>query len=458
LLKTPVGRKEERQEGETNMTYFEGSVSRETLRAALIVAMIAILIAASGAVSGVHALHEGRTKKSADKVLYIWAGDQARVAPDFLAVIDFDEDSPTYGHVMRTLPLPAPGNVGNEPHHCHMSADEKVLACGGLLSLLRGQNGIFFFDVKNANKPRFMFSAGANESAIADDFLPLEKGGFLVTMMGSASGGAPGRLAEFDRQLNLVAEWPHQPPLDGSSLADFNPHGIDARPEINLLVTSDFINPVTTLNSFAGDVELRGAIRVWDMSSRTILRTIRLPVIAGSMDVKLIPNDPEAHAIVTNMFEGIAYSVDTRTGQVFQAFDCDDVVPHIDTPVPGGMLQILAVNSTGDRLLFGLFQTGQIGMLDISNPTSFSQVGPLVDLGLGAGPHDIVLTDDDKRLVVTDYFLNEDDFGKIHFEGDHKVHVIKVTPDALSLDTRFNLDFNTTFPTGPARPHGIAMK
>jgi uncharacterized membrane protein YeiH len=28
-----------------------------------------------------------------------------------------------------------------------------------------------------------------------------------------------------------------------------------------------------------------------------------------------------------------------------------------------------------------------------------------------------MLTHDDRRLVVTDYFLNEDNFGKIHFEG-----------------------------------------
>jgi selenium-binding protein 1 len=75
-----------------------------------------------------------------------------------------------------------------------------------------------------------------------------------------------------------------------------------------------------------------------------------------------------------------------------------------------------------------------------------------------AGPHDLALTDDDKRLVVTDYFLNQDDFGKIHFEGDHRVNVIKVFAKRLQLDTRFNLDFDTAFPTGPARPHGIEMK
>jgi hypothetical protein len=41
------------------------------------------------------------------------------------------------------------------------------------------------------------------------------------------------------------------------------------------------------------------------------------------------------------------------------------------------------------------------------------------------------------------------------------VHVIQVTHDTLTLDSRFNLDFNTAFkPEHPAgaRPHGIAMK
>ena len=91
-----------------------------------------------------------------DKTLYVWASDQARVAPDFLAVINFDEDSDDYGKVLRTVPIPVPGNTNNESHHCHLSADKNVLACGGLLSLLSGQNSIFFFDVSNARHPKFM--------------------------------------------------------------------------------------------------------------------------------------------------------------------------------------------------------------------------------------------------------------------------------------------------------------
>src|SRR5947209_6581095 len=108
-----------------------------------------------------------------ETVLYVWSSDQAHRAPDFLAVVDFDEDSAMYGKVIETVPLPPPGNIGNEPHHCHLSANQKVLACGGLLSVLSGQNGIFFFDVSSARHPRFLFSTRAVESSITDDFMPL---------------------------------------------------------------------------------------------------------------------------------------------------------------------------------------------------------------------------------------------------------------------------------------------
>src|SRR5206468_1298411 len=54
-------------------------------------------------------------------------------------------------------------------------------------------------------------------------------------------------------------------------------------------------------------------------------------------------------------------------------------------------------------------------------------------------------------LVVSDYFLNEDEAGKVHAEGDHKVHVLKVSENDLVVDGRFQLDFNSAFVTGPGR-------
>ena len=386
--------------------------------------------------------------------LYVWASDAAHVAPDFLAVIDFDRKSPNYGQVLRTVPLPPPGNVGNEPHHCHTSADQTVLACGGLLSVLKGQNDIFFFDITDARYPKFLSSTRAPNSSITDDFLALPGGGFLVTNMGSASGGAGGRVVEFDRNLQLVGEYPRESPADGT----FNPHGMDADFRRNRLVTSDFINPMTTLNAFAGGLELRSSIRFWDLEARRITRTVMLPDQAGTMDVRLIPNDPRGRAVTVNMFTGLFYTVDPTDGSYVQSFDAATVVPYVETPVRGGMPGLLAMPRTGARLIYATIMAGQVVMLDVSNPEQFRQLS-VVGFGTGAGPHSVHLTHDDKRLVVTDYFLEQDDVGKVHLDGDHKVHVLDVGQRELTVDPAFRVvDFNTAFATGPARPHGIGMK
>jgi hypothetical protein len=401
-----------------------------------------------------------------EKVLYIWAQDQAKKEPDFLAVIDFDENSPKYGKVISTVPLPPPGNIGNEPHHCHLNSNKTILGCGGLLSLLKNQNGIFFFDVSDARRPRFMFSTKALESSMTDDFLPLENGGFLISQMGSADGDAPGRIAEFDGHMrfvenhfgtvSLLREWPKSPPLDG-----FNPHGISARPDLNLMMTSDFLLPDSTLMGSMGPV-LRGSVRIWDFKERKITKTVNLVTPDGSpalgtMDVKMLPGDSHGYGYTAGMFDGYIYLVDPDHGTGTPVFDLSKVRPRVTTPVPGGMGQIMATPQCGDRLIIGTFMAGQIVMLDTSNPFEPRQVS-VVSLGQEAGPHNLVLSEDDSRLVVTDYFLNEDDAGLIHYEGDHKVHVLKVSHNKLVDDPRFQLDFNTAFKTGPARPHGIAMK
>src|SRR6476660_1269655 len=269
--------------------------------------------------------HDGRQdndEQGTPKTLYVWAGDQARTAPDFLAVVDFDEDSPRYGRVIRTVPVPAPGSSGNEPHHCHLSADKNTLACGGLLALLRGQNSIFLFDVSQPRPPSFRVWTSGTLSIITDDFLPLKEGGFLVAQMGSHSGGTPGRVAEFNADLQLVGEWPPNPPEH-----DFNPHGISARPELNLMVTSDFMMPASSLNVVPGDPLLRGIIRVWNFHSRSIVRTIVIPSALGTMDVKLIPKDPLGRAFTAGMFDGLVYLVDTTNGTWIEVFDCETIVP-----------------------------------------------------------------------------------------------------------------------------------
>src|SRR3990172_9038958 len=168
--------------------------------------------------------------------------------------------------MVERVRLPEPGQTWNEPHHVGLSADGKVLACGGLLSVLKGQKEVFFFDVSNPSQPKFLSAGDPPQSAVTDEFYAMDDGGYLVTMMGGAEGHHPGRVAEFDKNLNFVAEYPKDPPQDG-----FNPHGISVRPEVNLMVTSDFVCPSTTLHAVPGDLGLRGSIRIWDFKKRSIV-------------------------------------------------------------------------------------------------------------------------------------------------------------------------------------------
>lgn len=387
------------------------------------------------------------TAEDADsgRYLFICAGDQARTNPDFLAVINFNQESDDYGKVIATVPFAAPDATGNEPHHIGLSRDGKIVACGGLLSVLKGQKEVFFFDVSNPRAPKFLSAADPPLSAITDEFHALPEGGYLVTMMGGAQGHAPGRIAAFDKRLQLLKELPENPPADG-----FNPHGISVRPELNLMVTSDFVCPSTTLDAMPGDIDFRGSIRVWDFATKQIIRTIKLPGSVGTIDVKLIPHDRHARAFTAGMLDDHLYLLNTREGTAKAVFD-------FATIAPGGWPQLMRVTRDGKRLFVSMNQAGKIAMFDISNPDQ-PRLLKALDLGQGSGPHYIALSDDEKRLVVSDYFLNEDNFGKVHAEGDHKIHVAKVTKNDLVLDPHFSLDFNTAFPTGPARPHGIAIK
>jgi 56kDa selenium binding protein (SBP56) len=242
--------------------------------------------------------------------------------------------------------------------------------------------------------------------------------------------------------------WPNIPITRRATV--LTPHGISARPELNLLVTSDFVCPATTLLAMPDGVDFRGSLRVWSLSQRTILRTIDLPDSGGTIDVKLIPGDPDARGYTAGMLDDKLYLFNPNAGTATPVFDFVAIQK-------GGWPQLMRINHDGTRLFITLNQAGKVVMFDIADPAK-PKVLSVLDLGTASGPHYLQLTENERRLVVSDYFLNEDSFGKVHAEGDHIVHVARVERDELELDLRFHVNFNTAFRTGPARPHGLAFK
>ena len=163
-----------------------------------------------------------------------------------------------------------------------------------------------------------------------------------------------------------------------------------------------------------------------------------------------IPDDPHARGYTAGMLHDQLYLIDPYAGTATSVFDFGSIQK-------GGWPQLMRMTEDGRRLFITMNQAGKIVMFDTSDP-AHPRVLRTLDLGSGSGPHYLRLTEDERRLVVSDYFLNEDSFGKVHAEGDHKVHVARVERNNLELDPRFELNFNTAFATGPARPHGVAFK
>jgi 56kDa selenium binding protein (SBP56) len=421
---------------------------------ALLVLVVSFALVAGGTkmaigprlASGSHMAMAMAASTPPGEYLYVWAGDAKRTAPDRLVAIDYDAHSPRYGSVVGTAEVPGPGGIDNEPHHCGLSIDQHILACGGLLSVLRHQNGIFFFDVSHPDAPRFLFSAATLHSSVTDAFIPLPGGGFLVTMMGAATGGSPGRVAEFNGDLQLVHEWPENPPTDG-----FNPHGIDVRPDRNIMITCDFVEPASTLNAVPGAPVFRGSVRVWDLQRRAIVRTVSIPGAPGTMDCRLIPQDAQGRAYTAGLTNGLLYLVDTQHGTAHPVLD-------FNTLLPGAAPHLMDLSADGSRLFVPIqgSKGDAIAMFDIRD-REHPHLLSMLQLPAHTGPHMAMLSDGGMRLIVDDYFLNEDGFGKVHADGDHRVFALRVTPNSLTLDQRFSVDFNTVIPGLQLRPHGLAI-
>jgi hypothetical protein len=424
---------------------------RRAVRHAYGGAAAAIIIAASACGGAVAAYSSAVSSQGTamqttqPQYLYVWAGAVGRMKPDRLVTLDFNSASPDYGKVVADTIIPGPSGIDNEPHHCGLSANGRVLACGGLLASLRHHNWLFFFSLANPARPVLISSQKTPLAAFPDAFVPLPDNGFLVTMLGSLDGGAPGRVAEFNGADKLTGMYPARPP------SAFNPHGIAVRADLNLMVTCDYVEPASTLNAVPGPMLFRSSVRIWNYRSRTITKTIELPVGAVSMDCELLPDNPDGEGYVGGTGNGQLYLFDSRTGTARGVF-------NFDTLAPGAQTQVMAVSSDGTRLFVPYDSSSGrgsgIAMFDVSHPDHPRLLDNLT-LPPAAGPHMAMLDGD--RLIVSDYFINEDNFGKIHADGDHYVRVLDVTGDRLRTDPRFQIDFNALIPGVELRPHGFEV-
>lgn len=106
--------------------------------------------------------------------------------------------------------------------------------------------------------------------------------------MGSAAGTSPGRLVETDSKYNIINEWPSALDVAGTlniAKDNFNPHGLTVDWEKNIILTSDFVVPVSILKPSLGIIH-DNTLRLWNLASRTIISTITIPNVKPDLPTR----------------------------------------------------------------------------------------------------------------------------------------------------------------------------
>jgi selenium-binding protein 1 len=99
--------------------------------------------------------------------------------------------------------------------------------------------------------------------------------------MGSAVGTSPGRLIETDADFNIIHEYPEDVEGTLNILGEqFSPHGLSIDWEKKLILTSDFVVPITILKPSLG-IQHANTLRLWDLDTKKILSTLTIPDVSS---------------------------------------------------------------------------------------------------------------------------------------------------------------------------------
>lgn len=441
--------------------------------------MTMLAAAALGAASAARAqgtAPEDDAVNAREPYIIAWAGDQDDKDSDFLAVIDADRHSPTYGKVLRTYTLPEGIERHNEPHHMtHSLTPDCKLFAGGLMSGIT-----YVFDVRdplNIPPPKTLQAGFDYPFTLPDDFIVLPNRHVMGSYVGSMNLTSPGGVVEFDGQGKVVDVF-----AAGDDVTA-NPHGVAVKDDINRLVTTGFGVPITLFVAQRFDqIATHANVRIFDRTTHELLHVVQLPTGARFAASGNDPVQRENYAVMevgflnrpgaTGFFAsamgggGLFYCPDATSGDP----QCSLVFDYGFNSGPGRMLI-----TRDDRFMIQPMTTIGLGggtakrivVLDIRDPMHPKQVDELIvpDQTTG-GPHFAAFDALERRIAWSDYFV--DDFAiPVKVDGDHRLYVADLRSGHLRVDESFR-DENDGLPgvsfnrlqwphgkTGNAKPHGL---
>jgi 56kDa selenium binding protein (SBP56) len=403
----------------------------------------------------------------------VWAGDADRNNADFLAVLDADPTSPSYGKVLRTYPV---RSRGNEPAQLNAEprADRRVFGTGVLTSRT------FVFDVRQPLAVRLVHvdePDPARRLWAPHAPVSLPNGNVAVACSDAARYrgdprellGAPGGLLELNGEGQPVREISAADPAARHLI--LAPYGGAAAPTLGRLVTTNAGHGYTPTTH--GERMPGISVQIWNLNGLQLEHTVVLD--AG-------PRGEENLGPVTARFLHNQRMVFVNTDQGSALYVSDSV--HTKTPIfrlvfdfgAGAFGGGMAITPDDRFLVVALAGLNRVVSLDIGDawhPKPVSNVrldrNPL-DTGKPrrGGPHHLTMSADGTRIAVSDYTI---DVPGLAQDGDRRVYMLRLDRGSgrLRLDGAFQdertgevgVSFDRpTWPhgeTGSARPAGLLL-
>jgi hypothetical protein len=372
--------------------------------------------------------------------LFAWAGDVAQQGNDFLAVIDAEPGSATYGHLVTTV---VTDQKSMQVHHTEYTMPEDGLLFAN--DHLAGRT--FIFDLRDPINPKISASftdmAGYSHP---HSFLRLPNGHVLASFqhMHHSGGempmdlGSSGGIVEIDNEGKVIRSASSADPAYPN--ANLMPYSLVVLPDIDRVVVT---------NSSMHDVDAHGhTYQIWRLSDLKLLKTAYFDTGGrqyGDIDPEEPRRGPDGSIFVQTVSCGIERITDVGTAsprsQLVHMF-------------PGRFCGVPTI--VGHYLIQSVYAIHSVVALDISNPAKPKEVSKLKFDDV-FGPHWTGWDAKSQRLVVTGY-------------EEHRLFMLKLDQKtgALSMDTAFhdadgkpgfNFD-DREWPhgwKGSANPHGVVF-
>jgi len=367
-----------------------------------------------------------------ETVMYLWALPATPgQGEDFLAVIDVNLASATYGKILKRIPV---GSKGNEAHHIGYTDDRTKLWAASLNS-----DRFFIFDVAtDPMNPKLIkvIDNVAKLTGLSGPHTPYAiPGRILVSMASGPDGTGSGGLAEFTNEGRFIA----------SHAATNHPYETVIKPEFNRMITSAWFPQKTWMTPMAqwdpSTWSNPNTLLVWDLKERKIVQTLVAPD-AVMLAARWMLKPGAKYGYNISSAGNSIWMFKMEDDGNFSYRKAADTGPNCS---PADLRQ-----SPDDKFLYvSCFVGSEIQAWDISDPEKIR----LHDTIQGVvQPNMMHVTFDGRRLYFTNSAISS-----IDYSPRYSMQLVQIGRDGrMKLDPNFKIDFARA-PDGPARPHDMLL-